>query len=225
MKNVKLVSLVVAMVALRISESSFGETVQKAVVDSHLRVAVVLLSTDVNSDYRLTSASDGVLFDLDGSGIPRRIGWTLRGTDTALLATDSDRDGKITSGKELVTSRTVPRAPSCFSALQALAMQSNGGIRLGSVSSDDPLFDQLLLWRDSNHNGLSEPSELAPVSESFSAIGLSYQPVSREDRNGNRFEFRGWAHIRTGPGRNEATSSEDNDRRTRHIWQVYLATE
>jgi len=187
-------------------------------------LAVILLSTNPNSDYQLTSAADGVLFDVDGSGIRQRVGWTTPGSDVAILAIDLDGDGAINSGKELITPRSVRGASNCFAALQSLAMQTNGGVRLGSVTSDDPIFRRLLLWRDANHNGVSEASELAAVSDSFSAIGLGYSHVPRGDQNGNEFGFRGWAHIRTGSGRNEAAGRDDNSQRSRYIWEVYLAT-
>src|SRR5262249_12800661 len=110
----------------------------------------------------------------------------------------------------------------CFEALRELALQSNGGVLRGSVSSDDPLFTQLRLWFDRNHNGVSEPTELTPLAEVFSAIGLGYQRVAHPASGGASFGFRGWAHIRTAPGRNESTSAEDNASRIRYMWEVFL---
>jgi hypothetical protein len=224
MKTVNHETLITIVAVLGICESGVrGGAIQKTA--STDRVAVILLSTKAESDLRLTTASDGVLFDLDGSGIRRRVGWTAAGSDVAMLAIDVDGDGEITSGKELITNRSIPGSSNCFAALRVLAMRSNGGVERGSVTSDDPPFERLLLWRDSNHNGIGEPTELVAVGQSFSAIGLGYVRSPRDDQNGNRFGYRGWAHVRTGPGRNGATGFEDNKQRTRETWEVYLAME
>ncbi len=103
-----------------------------------------------------------------------------------------------------------------------MAMATNGGVLRGSVSSDDPLFAQLLLWTDVNHNGISESWELRPASELLSDVGLSYKPTGRRDEFGNEFRFRGYAHVRTARGRNRAKSAEDDEERTIQIWDVYL---
>jgi hypothetical protein len=110
-----------------------------------------------------------------------------------------------------------------FVALQRLAMETNGGVKRGSVTSDDPIFSQLLLWTDSDHNGISEPWELRPASEVISAIGLGYKVIPRRDGHGNVFALRGWVHIRTAPGRNDATSRTNDMERTRSIWDVFLS--
>ena len=57
-------------------------------------------------------------------------------------------------------------------------------------STRDGAFSRLV-WRDLNHNGLSEPGELQSVSESgLEAIGTEYKNSKRVDRNGNEFRQR-----------------------------------
>jgi hypothetical protein len=182
----------------------------------------IIIAHGKNAKYELTSAEDGVLFDIDGDGVLDQVAWTKAGEEVAFLAVDRDGDGVITSGKELFGNYTVPGAPNGFDALQQLAMETNGGITRGSVSSEDPLFAQLLLWTDRNHNGISEPDELRPASEVLAEIGLGYKPSNRHDRYGNLFEYRGWAHMRTRPGRNRSESAQDSLERTRYIWDVYF---
>jgi hypothetical protein len=97
-------------------------------------------------------------------------------------------------------------------------------LKRGSVSSDDPLFARLLLWTDSNHNGISEPSELRAASEFLSDIGLSYENHHRRDGNGNLYRYRGWVHIRTAPGRNRAKAPTEDEERRRQIFDVFLTT-
>lgn len=182
----------------------------------------IIIAYGKGAKYELTSMDDGVFFDLDGDGVIDRVAWTKADEEVAFLALDRDGDGRITSGRELFGNHTLPGAPNGFDALQQMAMASNGGVLRGSVSADDPLFASLLLWTDRNHNGISEPDELRPASEVLSEIGLGYKLSQRVDPYGNLFTFRGWAHIRTKPGRNRSESHRDSLERTRFIWDVFF---
>lgn len=182
----------------------------------------IIISTRHGAAYKLTPAADGVLFDLDADGVPEQVAWTQATSELAFLAVDRNGDGQITSGSELFGNRTFPGAQNGFEALARMAMATNGGQRRGSVSSDDPLFERLLLWTDRNHNGLSEPSELRPASDVLSDIGLGYSLSRRRDEFGNIFLYKGWVHVRTKRGRNEARSQEENEARTRPAWDIVL---
>lgn len=50
---------------------------------------------------KLTSRSDGVMFDLNNNGIKNWIPWTTRLTDDAWLCLDRDGNGRIDNGAEL----------------------------------------------------------------------------------------------------------------------------
>jgi hypothetical protein len=181
-----------------------------------------MISFEKNAKYKLTSAADGVSFDIDGDGIPEQIAWTEADSDVAFLALDRDGDGRITSGKELFGNHTLPGAKNGFDALLKAAMDTNGGVIRPSVSSDDPLFAKLLLWTDQNHNGISDAGELRPASEVLSDIGLGYSVSDRQDRFGNLFRFNGWARIRTASGRNKARTPKEEAHRRLTIWDVYF---
>ncbi len=169
----------------------------------------------------LTSAQDGVRFDIDGNGVREQVAWTPANLEIAFLAIDRDGNGAITSGVELFGNHTLPGVPNGFEALGDMVLGTNGGIRRGSVSSDDPLFAQLLLWVDRNHDGISDSSELRPAGDLLSDIGLGYQDHRRQDEHGNLYRFKGWVHVRTAPGRNRADPDEDVARR-RQIFDVIL---
>jgi hypothetical protein len=184
----------------------------------------IVMATDKNSKYTLTSAENGVWFDIDGDGDLDRVAWTEPGSDVAFLALDRDGDGYITSGKELFGNHTLPGSRNGFHALLQGAMGLNGGIATSSLSMAEPLFAQLLLWTDRNHNGVSEPIELRPVSEVFAEIGLGYEDHHRRDGHGNHFAYRGWASLRTEPGPNRLKSPNDSEARRRAIYDVVLVT-
>lgn len=183
----------------------------------------IIIAIGRRASYTLTSPGEGVLFDLDADGVREQVAWTRAGEDIAFLAIDRDGDGQITSGRELFGNHTIPGALNGFDALAQMAMQTNGGIRRGSVSSDDPLFGQLLLWTDRNHNGVSESDELIAVRDILSDIGLGYDVSGRTDRFGNRYKFKGWVELRTAPGRNMSRSPEESEERVRPTWDVLLS--
>ena len=59
------------------------------------------------------------------------------------------------------------------------------------IDRRDAVFARLLLWRDVNHNGISEPDELQPVTDAgLVAIGTEYKKSRRVDRYGNEFRQR-----------------------------------
>jgi hypothetical protein len=164
----------------------------------------------------LSSAEDGVVFDIDGDGVPETVAWTKANSEVAFLALDWDGDGFITSGKELFGGFTLPDTSNGVAALTRIARETNGGVMRGSVSTDDPVFARLLLWTDRNHNAISEPDELRPAGELVSDIGLGYEFRNQTDEFGNVFRYRGWVHVRTAPGRNQALSGKENMERRRY---------
>jgi hypothetical protein len=157
------------------------------------------LIVDTNSDgYRLTDASAGVLFDLDADGSPERIAWTEADSDEAFIVMDRNGNGRIDDGSELFGDHT-PAYPgrrettaNGFDALRFLESPSYGVSRRDSVvDGNDAAFAALMLWRDRNHNGISEAEELAPLSESgLRAIHTDYKLSRRRDRFGNEFRQR-----------------------------------
>ena len=145
----------------------------------------------------MTSAQDGVLFDFDATGTPVKLSWTAAGTDDAWLALDRNGNGRIDDGTELfgnVTPQPKPKPKgqkNGFEALKVYDQTANGGNGDGWIDHRDSVFTRLLVWQDSNHNGVSERRELSSFSESgITAISLDYQESKWVDAYGNQFRFR-----------------------------------
>jgi hypothetical protein len=156
-----------------------------------------LIIDTAGDGYRLTSVEDGVRFDLDADGYPELVAWTRAGSDDALLALDRNGNGVIDDGAELFgnNSPIYPANPEVtaangFEVLRFMDSLASSVTRLpdGRVDSRDPIFSKLLLWRDLNHNGISEADELTGVvDEGIVAIGTDYKAGRRVDRFGNEF--------------------------------------
>ena len=171
--------------------------------------------------FHLTAAADGVLFDIDADGDLDQVSWTRADSGDAWLALDRNGNGRIDNGSELFGNHTpaYPNQPLLtaahgFAALDLLQGSDYGPSYADSaIDQRDAVFRRLLIWTDTNHNGISEPEELQSASGAgLVSIGTTYVEHERRDQHGNEFRLRGESWWLNGGGRT----------RREVVWDVWL---
>ena len=156
------------------------------------------LVVDVRGNgFHISSAENGVDFTAFANQPTIRTAWTAADSDDAWLVLDRNNNGQIDNGTELFSSTAPQPAPPIgeikngFFALAEFDKAANGGNGDGVINASDAIFVSLRLWQDTNHNGVSESSELHTLAQlGVESISLNYLESRRTDRYGNNFRYR-----------------------------------
>lgn len=156
-------------------------------------VSPIIVDVD-GSGFHLSSEADGVWFDFFGNGNRIKISWTAISSSNAFLVLDRNGNGQIDSGRELFGNMTPqPRTAQAhgFLALSEFDKPENGGDGDEVIKETDAIFSSLRLWQDTDHNAISEPTELHTLKElGLKTIDLDWKSSRRVDEYGNQFRYR-----------------------------------
>lgn len=147
--------------------------------------------------FNLTNAASGVTFDFNGDGVQDQISWTSAYSDDAWLVLDRNQNGSIDNSSEMFGNFTPQPIPPLgtekngFLALAEYDKLENGGNGDRFITMRDMIFRDLRLWQDTNHNGVSESSEIATLPQlGLRKMDLDYHESRRTDEHGNQFKYR-----------------------------------
>ena len=173
----------------------------------------------LGNGFDLTNANNGVNFDFNNDNVADRLSWIAANSDDAWLVLDRNGNGTIDSGRELFGNLTPQPEPAAgeerhgFRALAKYDKPQQGGNDDGWIDASDSIFSSLRLWQDTNHNGISEQSELHTLtSKGLTRLDLDYHQSNRVDGHGNQFKYR--AKVRDAQGAQLG----------RWAWDVFLLT-
>ena len=146
--------------------------------------------------------AEPVAFDIDADGAADQVAWTSARSRDAFLTLDRNGNGAVDDGGELFGNATRlvdgTFASDGYVVLAELDQPENGGNGNGFIDRADRIYAELRLWTDSNHDGVSAPSELTSLeTRDVVAIRTAARRSAATDEHGNRFALVSVAYVKT----------------------------
>ncbi|GGK25134.1 calcium-binding protein [Salinarimonas ramus] len=117
-------------------------------------ISPLVLDLDEDGIDLVTLDESSAYFDLDVDGFAEKTAWIA--ADDAFLAYDRNGNGVIDDRSELFGGETED-------GFTALAREDSNGD--GIIDAADPVFASLLLWRDADGDGVTDPGELQSLAD------------------------------------------------------------
>lgn len=157
------------------------------------------LVIDFGDGISLTSVNGGVDFDIDGDGRLEHTAWLGADGSAGFLAWDRNHNQLIDNGNELFGNHSVgPDEQKSANGFLALSKYDLNGD--GVIDAKDSIFNELLVWRDMNHNGMSEPGEITTLrANGIASIDVNYFSMNMRDAFGN--SLRQGSYVKTESGK------------------------
>ncbi|MCC8116030.1 MAG: hypothetical protein LIP18_02570, partial [Planctomycetes bacterium] len=125
----------------------------------------------------LTSAEDGVYFDIKGDGTPVKTAF-IQGNN-AFLYLDENGNGVVDDANELFGDHA-----GHANGFEKLRQYDDNGD--GVIDENDEIYSQLRLWRDLNGDGVNQLEESLTLAEAgIKSINLNYDNTCTLDQHGN----------------------------------------
>lgn len=125
----------------------------------------------------LTTLENGVNFDLDKNGFAEKTAWI--GLEDGFLCLDRNGNSKIDDGGELFGDQVeLSNGAISVSGFEALADFDEDGD--GVIDHNDTVWNDLRVWIDANHNGISDSGELKTLNE-LGVVNISLDVTKEEN--------------------------------------------
>jgi len=137
---------------------------------------------DLNGDGVQTVSKDqaNVVFDVDDSGFFKSTAWASK--QDGFLVLDRNYNGVIDASSELFSNGLVADGVKGLASMRWVDVNGDG-----DITSLDPVFAQLRIWRDANGNGVMDDGE----SKTLNDLGITALHYGRGsyDQNGQTFQM------------------------------------
>ena len=143
------------------------------------------LVLDLNNNDKTSTSffNSDSYFDLDNNTFKEKTAWLEKGD--GFLALDKNANGVIDNGGELFGNHTLLKDNTFASdGFEALKQYDTNNDNI--LDENDAIYNELLIWKDKNSNGISEEGELSTLSEeNITSIKLDANKIDLKDKETN----------------------------------------